>query len=110
MMRNKKLILTGIFLGVCVFIAAELFSFAYVLGVMQLVPTGSEWTPINGFLTFSTKIVHWICRPFSSILKILFGSYMRGLLKIYFVNIIGWVAVSILILNLKNRKLNNAGD
>ena len=90
-------------MGICIFIIAELITFAYVQIVMKSVPCGSSWSPTNEFVGLSTKVVYWICRPFSSILRIFFRSFVKGLLKIYIVNIAGWIAISIFILSLKNK-------
>lgn len=71
---------------------------------MKLVPPSSAWIPINAFLTFSTRIVYWICRPFSNLVMLFGSNLIRGLLRISIVNVIGWIGLSTFILHVRSKK------
>lgn len=103
-MDKKKLVLNGLGLGILLFIIAEFVAFVYRSLIMKLIPPGSAWSQTNEILASSTKVVYWVCRPFSHVIRAFSGDLITGLVKINIVNLVGWVILSVLILYFKNRK------
>ncbi len=103
-MEKGGLVIKGACIGIAIFIVAELIAQGYVFLIMRLIPSGSQWTPINALMAFSTKIVHWVCRPFSSIFFIFGRNLIKGYLILRTLDLLGWIGLSIIILHIRDEK------
>lgn len=95
-------------LGVLIFLATEVILYSYSIFLINILPPGSVITPQKELLLIALRIVSWICNPFSHIF-LLFGkkiitNFEYAWVLLHGINLLGWIALSILILRRKKDK------
>lgn len=86
----------SIMAGLVIFAAAQIISFGYKYLIITLIPVGTENTQAALFMMLTTRIMDWVCKPFSHfwlLYRKVIGYFPYKWLFLDLINLLGWLWV-----------------